>query len=509
MRIALGLDVAAVPTFASVLPLESGARPVTLPVSEGGIPSPGRIDSIVDATRQAIVDVAAREGEAPVSVALVHPLDWDAGQVQRLHRALVRAELSNVLVLTSAAAAAIGTDASHPVANGRRVTVVALRPDGAEVQALRKEGEHSFRELGAPHPVVGVTEGELDAILLTLVEAKLPGKLPASREDPALQVAFASLGDAVHLARERLCSEDSAIVGVRLPGRAAVIQVQREEFQVAAAPLVATMLPALLAAIRQSGASTGGVDRLILTGTAAPTPLLAELLTSELGIPVIVAGPRDSGSIGAAWAAGSLAPVATALPPVAGAVLAASTAAASAPSASTPLAATASSTTPAAAAPASPLDEFGEPDPTAERRRRPLTLLQLWPITAAAAVLVALAGTVSSGVLDLTPAGSHPTSPATAPADRAITTAPDAEGTSTPLPTPDAVVPIPGAPATPGAGSSTKKSPGKGATTPAVPVVPVVPVTPESPSPTPTETPSPTPDPTPDPTPSDPPTTTG
>ena len=489
MRIALGLDVAAVPAFAAILPLESGARPVTLPVTEGSIPVPGRIDSIIDATRQVIADVTAREGEPPASVALVHPLDWDAGQVQRLHRALHRAELSHVLVLTSASASAVGTDALHPVANGRRVTVVALRPDGAEVQALRKDGEHSFRELGAPSPVAGVTEGELDAILLGLVEAKLPGRLPTSREDPALQIAFAALGDAVHVARERLCFEDSAIVGVRLPGRAAVIQVTREEFEAAAAPRVVSMLPALLAAIHQAGESTGGMDRLILTGTAAPTPLLAELLTAELGIPVVVAGPRDSGSIGAAWAAEALvplAPVAAAAPGVAPLVAAVSAVQNAAPSA-------------AEAAPVTPLDEFGEPDPATERRRRPLTLLQLWPITGAAAVLVALAGTVSSGVLDLTPAGSHPTSPTTAPADRGITTAPDAGNTFAPLPTP--AVTAPAAPALPSAGTTTKKSPGKGATSPAAPVVPVTPDSP-APSSTPTATDTPTPDPTPSDTPS-------
>jgi hypothetical protein len=469
MRIALGLDVDAVPAFAAVLPLDAGARPTTLAVADGGDPVPGRIDSIIDSTREVIADLTAREGDAPVAVALVHPLAWDASQVQRLHRALVRAELSDVRVLTTATAAAVGTDALHPVANGRRVTVVALRPDGAEVQALRKDGEHSFRELGAPTPVAGITEGQLDAILLGLVEAKLPGRLPASREDPALQLAFAALGDAVHQARERLCSEESAIVGVRLPGRAAVIQVQREEFEAAAAPLVATMLPALVAAVHQAGASTGGMDRLVLTGTAAPTPLLAELLAAELGIPVVVAGPRDSGSIGAAWAAGAAAAVA---PVVASLVAAVS---------EEPVGATAAAST----VPVTPLDEFGEPDPTTERRRRPLTLLQLWPITAAAAVLVALAGTVSSGVLDLTPAGSHPTSPATAPADPSITTEPDAVSTFTPEPTPVAVVTAPAAPATPVAGTTTKKRPGKGATSPAVPVVPVTPPDSSSPGPTP------------------------
>ncbi|MDP9027451.1 MAG: hypothetical protein M3N46_07820, partial [Actinomycetota bacterium] len=263
MRIALGLDVDAVPSFAAVLRLEPGARPSALPAPKLGTPVPGRIDALVDAIHEVIIQVGEREGVAPASVALVHPLDWEVRRVQRLHRALDRAELSDVVVLTSAAAAAIGVDAQHPLSNGRRVTVVAVRPDGADVQALRKDGEHAFRPLGAPVPVDGVTEGELDALLLALVEAKLPGRLPSSNNDPGLQAAFIALGEAVHVARQKLCSEDSALVAVRLPGRAAVIQVQRDEFQAAAASLLASALPALLAAIQASAASTGGVDQLI------------------------------------------------------------------------------------------------------------------------------------------------------------------------------------------------------------------------------------------------------
>jgi hypothetical protein len=261
--------------------------------------------------------------------------------------------------------------------------------------------------------------------------------------------------------------------------------VQRGEFHAAAASLVATMLPALLTAIRASGATTGGVDRLIVTGTAAPTPLLAELLSTELKIPVVVAGPRESGSIGAAWVARAAAPAAADIGPA--------PVGAAVPVAAAIAVPAAASTLSAASAAA---DEFGEPDPTTEHRRRPLTLLQLWPITAAAAVLVALAGTLSSGVLDLTPAGSRPSSPASDPAGRTIDTAPDTGRSDAAEPSSGPVETVPVAPATPDAGTTTKKKTGPKASSPAVPVVPV---TPDSPSATPTSTPTPTPAPSPDP----------
>jgi len=78
MRIALGLDVGSAPSFAAVVPLSPGARPRVIAASA---PDNDHATSIVAATREAIATVTAREGEAPASVALVHPLAWDPQKV--------------------------------------------------------------------------------------------------------------------------------------------------------------------------------------------------------------------------------------------------------------------------------------------------------------------------------------------------------------------------------------------------------------------------------------------
>lgn len=496
MRFALGLDVTAAPTFAAVLPLDEYARPRIVPESTVPAPTSTRIDSLIDAIGHAIEAVTEEEGVAPAGVSLVHPLAWDAGQILRLHRALSRAGLHDIEVLNSATAAAIAVDSRHPALDGYRVTVVALRADGAEVQALRKDGRLLFRESGERVSVAGVPEVDLDAAMLDLIDAQLPRRLPDPGDDPALQASFAKLHELIRAARQKLCFEDSAIVGVKVPGRAAVIQVQRESFQQAVAPELRATLPALVAAIREASGAGLPPQQLILTGSAAPTPLLADLLREELHVPITIAGPRDGGSFGGALAAAALAPE---LPPL---VMRALTGPVS-----------------VFADPPDPLtDEFAEPesasDSATEKKRRPLTLLQLWPITAAAAVLVALAGTASSGALDLTPAGDHPTTRSTDPAQTTDGSSTDSdEG-------PDAVVqtPLPSetaAPVTDG-GTTTKKkgSPSKGATgsgsgTPAGPgTTPTTPATPTAtptststpePTPTPTDTATPTPDPTPDP----------
>jgi hypothetical protein len=485
MRIALGLDVDGAPSFAAVVPLEPHARPRIVPASALGAPASGRIDAIVDAAVEAIAVVTEREAEAPSAVALVHPLAWDAGQVLRLHRALSRAGLHEFGVLSSAVAVAVGVDSRHPALDGHRVTVVALRPNGAEVQGLRKDGKNSFSELAARVSVDGVPETQLDAALLELVDAQLAKKLPSRVDDPALRSAFETLDASIRVAREKLNYEDSAIVGVQLPGRAAVIQVQRDAFQQAVTPAIRATIPALAAAIRAASAEGPPAQQLILTGTSAPAPLLADLLRAELGVPIIVAGPRDGGSFGGALVAAATAPEPAPL-------------------------SMASSTEPVSVF-AEPHDsnlpdEFADdPDPATEKKRRPLTLLQLWPITAAAAVLVALAGTASSGALDLTPAGSHPTTGTTAPADRGTGSATDSgdgdSGVAQQTPQPTASVPAGSSDAD--GGTSPKKNKKPAPTT--NPVPPVVPVIPTSPSATPTPTPDPTDTstPTPDPTPSD------
>lgn len=503
MRIALGLDVDSTPSFAAVLPVGSSARPRPVPASAAAAPASDSADAIVSAALVAVDAVTAREGESPSSIAVAYPLQWDDSAVQTLRRTLDDAELGEVSLLSSALAAAIGADARLPVRDGRRVTVIALRPGGAEVLALRKGGDHAFRELAPRASVEGASEAELDAILISLVAAKMPGGLPRSRETPAIVEAMETLNQTVHEARLKLCSQESAVVGVRLPGRAAIVQVQREEFELAAMALVSSTVPALVSAIRRSGEAGRG-EELILIGAAAPTPLLAALLADVLGIPVHIGDPRNGGSMGAALLAAVTAPKPSKVRVV-------------------PIVPEEVAEAQFAAALAAPMFLATPTDAAAfERRRRPLTLLQLWPITAAAAVLVALAGAVSSGALDVTPVDNHP---------RTIVTplaTPNDDGTATPakgiadterptaVPTVDAgAAPVAPSPHTKkkksggsaGTGSTGTTTTGGGTTTPtspsASPSSTPTPTDTDSPTPTPTptdtDTPTPTPSSTPDP----------
>jgi hypothetical protein len=460
MRTALGLDVDAVSSFAAVISLDSSgtdsgsdsgtasapssARPRELPLKAS--PAPAALagetliadDQVVAAVHTAVAAATTRGGEAPTAIVVSHPLAWDARRIERVRRALFAADLNDVNLIDSARAAAVAADMRRSVERGSVVIVVALRSGGAEVRALRKDGDLSFHSVAAPISVAGVDESELDAALLSIVVDRLEGGLPDDVENPAVASALERVRLAVHQARERLCLEETTFVGVRLPGRATVVEETRSDFEAAVEAAVGETVPALVEAI---GAAAGGVaaHEIVITGSASPTPLLAELLRAQLETPIMLSGRRLDNAYGAALVAAAIAAEKVTEPsvlPVPEVVL---------PEIVLPEIVLTEAVLPETVLPETVLPETALPEavlpetalvdaamaveevevaevatsPDAvQRRRKPVTILQLWPIAAAAAALVVLGGAAAVSGVTLTPTGTdHATGPGSSTSD--------------------------------------------------------------------------------------------
>ncbi|MFD9667039.1 Hsp70 family protein [Rhodococcus sp. NPDC059968] len=120
-------------------------------------------------------------------------------------------------------------------------------------------------------------------------------------DDPAHRGALTELAARCRIAKERLSQDTSAVVTVELPGIRRQIRVMRSEFEevirgalIRAANMVARALERL--------AETGTpVDAVVLLGGGAAVPLVTELLSTALDVPLVVSPePATASARGAA-----------------------------------------------------------------------------------------------------------------------------------------------------------------------------------------------------------------
>ena len=312
MSIALGLTLIGSHPFAVVLEPGPGAVPQVLTGATGADASlewarPAEFDAAVLAAVTDAIDLATRSFGAPGSVVIVHAASWGKARVARLSRTLVGGGVASARLVSAAHASAAAFASSESRARDRALTVVALRPGGADVVAVRVDAPASIESVGASVAVPGVSEDRFDDVLLALVRSRLSeGAAAATRPGPTVMAAMRA-------ARRRLVDDTSTVVETTTAARdrgadadrrdvhgrdADAIRVRRDDFEQRAAPLVASSFAALLSAVAASSP-----EIVLVTGDAAPAPLIADRLRDSLRIPVLVDDPLWRG----AWAAASIA----------------------------------------------------------------------------------------------------------------------------------------------------------------------------------------------------------
>ncbi|HET8931249.1 MAG TPA: Hsp70 family protein [Acidimicrobiales bacterium] len=293
------------------------------PLLLGGVPYAAEA-LIARLLRWVVDEVERREGGPAAAVAVTHPANWGPFKIDLLGQAVRRAGLDDVTFLTEPEAAVRHYASQQRVEIGSVVAVYDLGGGTFDTAVLRKVDEETFEILGRPEGIERLGGIDFDAAVLGHVTRVLGAAVAElDRDDPATLQALARLRRECVDAKEALSSDTDAVVPVMLPGTATEVRLTRAEFEAMVRPALGETIDAMRRAMDSADITEEDVSTVLLVGGSSRLPIVAQLVSNELGRPVAVdADPKHAVALGAAGAAAAIVeatdrvPVAAA-PPVA------------------------------------------------------------------------------------------------------------------------------------------------------------------------------------------------
>ncbi|MDX5311730.1 MAG: Hsp70 family protein, partial [Rhodococcus sp. (in: high G+C Gram-positive bacteria)] len=229
--------------------------------------------------------------EAP-AITVAHPATWAGYTVDALREALSRAGLADVTLMPEPIAAVRWLESTQGSLGDGVVVVYDLGARTLDVSVVRTGAEPVL--LGRPIASEDVCGGHLDHLVTTHLLDTVRDDVPDFDPFAApMTAALAELRTRSRAAKEQLSTDTETVVAIDLPGVRRDVRLVRDEFEeLARGPLQAST--ALVhEALRGAGVEPSDVGRVLLTGGGGAIPLVAELLSAELGV-AVVAGPHPA-----------------------------------------------------------------------------------------------------------------------------------------------------------------------------------------------------------------------
>jgi actin-like ATPase involved in cell morphogenesis len=339
--------------------------------------------------RDVIEKVVKTEGEPPERVLLTHPANWGPFRRTLFEEVPQYAGLANPPLVTEPEAAAAHYAASRELADGQTVAVYDLGGGTFDATVLRKQ-PGGVQILGIPEGIERLGGVDFDEAILSYVDRAADGALSElDLSNPQTGVALARLRQDCVLAKEALSVDTETVVPVFLPNRHFDVHITRADFEdLIRAPIEST-IGALSRTLASAQVAPGELSAVLLVGGSSQIPLVARMVSAELGRPTVVdTHPKHAVALGAATLAAKA-------PMPAGGTVFSSRVTQTVPAAPTPITSTQpevivpprppiTETVPKPAKPQPP--PTGPPLPPARRQRRP------WLVMSTAAALVVATG---------------------------------------------------------------------------------------------------------------------
>jgi actin-like ATPase involved in cell morphogenesis len=278
--------------------------------------------------RWVIDKVAEREGGPADRIAITHPASWGSHKKDLLVRALAAQGLS-VTFLAEPQAAALHYASTERVGVGSTIAVYDLGGGTFDAAVVRKgdaatagAGPAGFGLLGRPEGLERLGGIDFDEVVFEHVRAGMPDAFDGLDDtDPAVLSAVARIRRDCTEAKEALSSDTEVSIPVLLPAARGSVRLHRSEFEQVIHPQVEQTVEALRRAVTSAGLAPPQLTAVLLVGGSSRIPLVAQLVSEQLGRPVAVdADPKNAIAKGAAlavapkpsmtWPAASIPPVA-------------------------------------------------------------------------------------------------------------------------------------------------------------------------------------------------------
>ena len=251
--------------------------------------------------------VAEREGGPAERIAVTHPASWGPHKRELLGAALAAQDL-DVTFLAEPQAAALHYAAAERVEPGSTIAVYDLGGGTFDAAVVRKAepGRESaaFGLLGRPEGLERLGGVDFDEVVFEHVREALPevfGTLDPA--DPDVLAAVSRIRRDCTDAKEALSCDTEVSIPVLLPAARGTVRLHRGEFESLVAPLIEESVAALRAAVASAGVAPDELTAVLLVGGSSRIPLVAQMVSGQLGRPVAVdADPKNAIAKGAALA---------------------------------------------------------------------------------------------------------------------------------------------------------------------------------------------------------------
>jgi actin-like ATPase involved in cell morphogenesis len=260
-----------------------------------------RPEALCALTVRWVVDrVAAREGGPPSAVAVTHPASWGPHKRALVEGALA-AEGVTATLLAEPQAAAVHYAAQERLHPGATVAVYDLGGGTFDAAVVRRDAS-GFSLLGRPEGIEHLGGIDFDeAVFEHVAEGAAAGFAGLDEADPEVLAAVADLRRECARAKEALSADTEVTVPVWLPGYQGSVRLHRAEFEQEIRSSVEETVQALRRAVESAGITPEALAGVLLVGGSSRIPLVPQLVSQELGRPVVVdAEPKSAVAKGAA-----------------------------------------------------------------------------------------------------------------------------------------------------------------------------------------------------------------
>jgi len=244
--------------------------------------------------------VTQREGGPATHLAVTHPASWGAHKKDLLGAALHRYGLP-VAFLAEPQAAALHYAAAERVEPGSTIAVYDFGGGTFDAAVVHKDAQ-GFSLLGRPEGVERLGGIDLDELVFEHVVEGLPEAFDGlDEDDPAVLSAVAAVRRECTEAKEALSADTEVSIPVLTPVGQGSVRLHRSEFEAMIRPHVEETVSALRRAIASAGVGADQLTAVLLVGGSSRIPLVAQMVSEQLGRPVAVdADPKNAIAKGAA-----------------------------------------------------------------------------------------------------------------------------------------------------------------------------------------------------------------
>ena len=271
-----------------------------MPVILGGAPYPATA-LIAYQLRDVVDAVSEREGGRPDAVTLTHPANWGPYKLELFAQVPGLAGLGEVNLLTEPEAAAAHYARNDRLNLGALIAVYDLGGGTFDATVLRTT-EHGFDILGRPEGIEGLGGVDFDEAVFAHVDHSLDGAI--SRLDPAdprATNAVIRLRNECVTAKEALSADTETSIPVLLPDLQTEVRLTRGEFERMIRPAIGATIASLRRALQSAQIDPAQLHTVLLVGGSSRIPMVAHLVSAELGCPTSVdAHPKHAVALGAA-----------------------------------------------------------------------------------------------------------------------------------------------------------------------------------------------------------------